>query len=434
MTSLITTEDFSYLMTPFQTIVSQSKIAVAVSGGPDSLCLAILLSQWARNNNVVVACLIVDHQLRTESTHEAEITKHQLQQICEDVTILTWHGMKPKTKIQEHARHKRYELLTTWCLDHNYDHLFIAHHIQDQQETSVWRLMRGSDLWGLAGMSAQSYKNGITLCRPLLTISKERLLATLASTSFIAVQDPSNHNDSFARVAVRKRLSSLPTMPIMRLGYLRQSFDLWLTTFVNRYVQTHSNGYLSLNRDEFIRLSRPFQAYLLVHLLKVMAGLSYPPRRQDIETLITILLNQGVKSCTLGGCVFLHKHLDIIIVREWQATPMLNVDVTNKIITVIWDNNFHIKMVGLDDNQTFTIKSLGRQGWQQLCHQQERYDIDQLKTIPYAVRLALPALWHENQLRQLCHNYGLDQPLQHTVEFQPKLKPHIFMVLPQIKP
>lgn len=200
----VTEAEFAALIRPFITDQEKS-IAVAVSGGGDSLALLYLLSRFAyKNNGPALHALTVDHRLRKESKAEAA-------QVGVWVThwphvthkILTWVGSKPKTKIAATARDKRYDLMAEYCAAHGITHLFLAHHQNDQAETMLLRLSAGSGLDGLAGMLPVQRRGKMRLCRPLLNIPHARLLATLRAAGQKWVEDPTNQNLDHPRPRLR---------------------------------------------------------------------------------------------------------------------------------------------------------------------------------------------------------------------------------------
>src|SRR5579872_5416214 len=127
-------------------------LAIAVSGGPDSLALALLAHQWATSHGGKAIALTVDHRLREGSTAEAQQVHTWLTTIGLEHHILTWVGEKPQVAIQATAREARYRLLQTWCQERGIQALLTAHHAQDQLETFLIRLSKGSGLKGLAGI------------------------------------------------------------------------------------------------------------------------------------------------------------------------------------------------------------------------------------------------------------------------------------------
>src|SRR5262245_11003154 len=167
-------------------------IAVAVSGGPDSLALTLLLAEWAQARGGRVDALTVDHRLRPESATEAAQVGRWLAPLP-GVThhILPWSDPKPETGIQAAARDARYRLLAAHCRDHAILHLCVAHHRDDQHETHRLRAGHGSGPIGLAGMSAIRPLEGVRLLRPLLGVAKAELVALLEARGQSWIADPS---------------------------------------------------------------------------------------------------------------------------------------------------------------------------------------------------------------------------------------------------
>ncbi len=187
-------------------------VAVAVSGGPDSMALLALTHEWASARGKRVHAITVDHALRAESAQEAAqlgtwIAVH-FPGVTHEILRRDVDAITP-TRLQEQARDDRYELMQTACARAGISHLLLAHHRDDQAETFLFRLCKGSGLDGLAAMKSQSDREGLTLLRPLLGIDKERLVATCAAGSVPYVKDPSNRNDKFARVRLRQLKDAL---------------------------------------------------------------------------------------------------------------------------------------------------------------------------------------------------------------------------------
>ena len=184
-------------------------IAVAVSGGADSLALTLLAHDWARQKGGSVTALSVDHGLRPESALEVKQVAHWLAARGIEHRVLNWSGVKPKSGLQAAARNARYDLLGQWCRDAGVLHLLLAHHLEDQAETFLLRLKHNSGIDGLAAMAAIVEKPHMRLLRPLLGVTRERLRVTLQDVSQPWLEDPSNENTAFERVRIRKSLPEL---------------------------------------------------------------------------------------------------------------------------------------------------------------------------------------------------------------------------------
>jgi tRNA(Ile)-lysidine synthase len=187
-------------------IAPGARIGIAVSGGPDSLAL-LLLAAAARPGAVEAAT--VDHGLRDGSRAEAETVARICAEIGVPHAILTagWKDA-PKTAIQERARNERYRLLGFWAEERGLDAIATAHHADDQAETLLMRLSRGAGVRGLAGMRRRSVAPGteVALLRPLLGWRRAELEQVCANAGATPALDPSNRNERFERVRVRRAL------------------------------------------------------------------------------------------------------------------------------------------------------------------------------------------------------------------------------------
>ncbi|MGZ0246452.1 MAG: tRNA lysidine(34) synthetase TilS [Alphaproteobacteria bacterium] len=190
-------------------------MAVAVSGGADSMTLLSLAHDWAAETGATLTALTVDHGLRPEAGAEAA----QVAAWCKAHGIahqtLVWTGDKPDNGLQAAARDARYTLLHEWCHAQGHTELLVAHSQNDQAETYLMRMSRGSGIDGLAAMPLVSDRNGVRLIRPLLTVSRARIEATTAVRSLATVSDPSNRDRRYARVRVRRVSGQSPSLPVI---------------------------------------------------------------------------------------------------------------------------------------------------------------------------------------------------------------------------
>ena len=179
-------------------------IAVAVSGGADSLALALLLRDWARPRGYRLTALVVDHGLRAESAAEARGAVAVLGRQHVEARLLRFQGAKPSANVQAAARAARYGLLSDWCARRGVLHLALGHHRDDQAETLLLRLGRGSGLDGLAGMAPVVELRDVRLLRPLLGVPRARLEASLRARGLAWIDDPSNRDRAHGRVRIRQ--------------------------------------------------------------------------------------------------------------------------------------------------------------------------------------------------------------------------------------
>ncbi len=207
--SALSPEQFDAAMAAVGPFESDPHLAVAVSGGADSLALCLLAHQWARTRGGSVSALTVDHGLRAGSRAEAIRAGRWLNGRGIEHVVLTWIGDKPATGIQEAARSARYRLMSRWCAGAGVLHLLLGHHQYDQAETVLMRHRRGSGVDGLAGMAAVVETAAVRLVRPLLKTSPLRLRALLTAAGQPWIEDPSNSDPVHARSRVRAALSQL---------------------------------------------------------------------------------------------------------------------------------------------------------------------------------------------------------------------------------
>lgn len=191
-------------------------LVLAVSGGPDSTALLVLAACWAKRLTRApkLIAVTVDHGLRPEAAREAAMVKRLARRLGVAHRTLHWRGRKPRTGLQEAARHARYELLAQVATRAGFAHILTAHTLDDQAETVLFRLARGSGLFGLTGMApaAPLPLDGVReifLVRPLLHLPKARLIATLEAARIAYAEDPSNRDPRFTRARLRSLMPVL---------------------------------------------------------------------------------------------------------------------------------------------------------------------------------------------------------------------------------
>ncbi|MES2252540.1 MAG: tRNA lysidine(34) synthetase TilS [Pseudomonadota bacterium] len=302
----LTDPEFEGLMAP---LLLNSAFAVAVSGGADSLALALLAHNYARQHGLTMIALTVDHGLRHNSTEEASWVHDTLTKRGINHEILTWKHICPlTTKIQERARAARYDLLGKWCLGNKIESLLTAHHQDDQIETFFMRLAHRSGLKGLSSMRTRRIMPFGILLRPLLKVPKKRLIATLNACACTWREDPSNENDKFERVRLRKHLADLYAHQILTPGALAasiqklQSIDDFLDESVAAFFNVHTVTHFPL--DAFKAQHSVLQRRLLGYVLKQLAQADYAPSDDLIDRACLTLMHANFKGVTLGGLYF----------------------------------------------------------------------------------------------------------------------------------
>lgn len=251
----------------FAGLADHSALILAVSGGPDSTALLYLASRWRAGlkNSPSLIAVTVNHGLRKESAGEAKAVAQLCRKLGVAHKTLRWSGGKPKTGLQDAARRARYELLASEAARRGTRHVLTAHTLDDQAETILFRLARGSGPSGLAAMARESELSGVTIVRPLLDIPKARLIATLAKARIAFADDPSNRDPRFTRPRWREIMPLLAKegLSAQRLSLLAKRIrraEAALTAAVTKAADTLSRGpwaegtRIEFEADGFFRL------------------------------------------------------------------------------------------------------------------------------------------------------------------------------------
>jgi tRNA(Ile)-lysidine synthase len=206
--SAISAQDAKRLFADWKAVPA---IVLAVSGGPDSLALMWLAVRWrsALARGPRLFAVTVDHGLRAESAAEARAVKRLARSFELPHRTMRWTGAKPKTGLPAAARAARYRLLAQAARAHGATHVFTAHTRDDQAETLLMRMLRGSGIAGLAAMARQSERDGVLLARPLLHVAKSQLVATLKKAKVGFADDPTNRDLNFTRPRIRAVMPAL---------------------------------------------------------------------------------------------------------------------------------------------------------------------------------------------------------------------------------
>ncbi|MDR3376800.1 MAG: tRNA lysidine(34) synthetase TilS [Ancalomicrobiaceae bacterium] len=270
---------------------------MAVSGGPDSTALLHLFSLWRSATAAPLPAIIftVDHGLRPEAADEAEFVARLAATRGLPHQTLRWEGPKPSSDIQAAARAARYQLLETAAVREGADVLMTAHTLDDQSETFLLALTRGSGVYGLAAMPTERRLGTLRLVRPLLAIPKARLIATLEAAGIAFVEDPSNRNMHYARVALRYAAPELARLGLdaetlaataRRLARASTALDHYADRLMAATVAIHPGGFLRLDIARFLQEPDEIVLRTLSRLLRDVMGHDYGPRLDRLERLL----------------------------------------------------------------------------------------------------------------------------------------------------
>ena len=298
---------------------------VGVSGGPDSLSLAFLSKVYSIKNRIKAKFFIVDHRIRKESTVEAKLVQKILKKIFINSKILTWKGKKPKKNIQSLARKKRYELMYAECDKNKMDNLLIGHHQDDLFENFFIRMLRGSGLKGLISLDKKTKIGNKNIMRPLIDQTKDDLTYISKKVFNSYIKDPSNKDEKFQRIKIRKLITELETNGLDKKKLLSTINNLkYSNNVVNFYVAENlrknsfffdKDNKLFLNRSFFLQ---PYEVIFrgLSKALKLIGKKYYPVRGKKLDKIISDIQNNHLFRVTLGGCIVEKANQTIIITKE----------------------------------------------------------------------------------------------------------------------
>ena len=400
--ALLTPEEFAALMLPLGPFESSPRLAIAVSGGADSMALALLAQEWVLDRKGSVTALIVDHRLRKDSAEEAAITANRLTTRGISAIILTRDGPAPSGDIQAAARAARYRLLTGWCQAHGVLHLLTAHHREDQAETLLLRLGRGSGLAGLAAMPAIAVVGPCQLLRPLLPVSTERLRATLVAANQSWVDDPSNQSDAFARARLRKAAPFLAQFGLeaprlaataAHLGRARTSLDRQTEHLLAEAVALHPAGFIRMSPEPLKKFPAEPGLRALAAVLVCIGGAEFAPRFERLNPLYRAIIEDRLGAGrTLAGCRIVPHRDSLLIYREFTAVAP---PVPAQIWPMAWDGRFVFEFPDAPpDAAGLAIGALGPTGTAAL---RRRIDRPHAR-IPVRIWPSLPSLWRQDTM------------------------------------
>ena len=397
-------DDFAALMDALRPFETRPHVAVAVSGGGDSMALCLLALEWAQRRQGRVSALTVDHGLRPEAAAEARQVGHWLETRGSDHCILRWDGIKPVSGVQAAARDARYRLMTAWCRDAGVLHLLLAHNLEDQAETFLMRLQRGSGAAGLAAMAAVVETPSVRLLRPLLGTARDRLRATLRARRQEWIEDPSNDDPGFARIRLRRAFPALAGAGISaaglaaaarRLAEVRVVIEDAVSALLAGCCTVHAAGYAEVDGGTLAAAPHEVSLQALERLLIGIGGKAYAPRRERLARL-----HRGLaagRPATLGGCRIVPLHGRLLVCREGRHAPAPIPVAAGDSVT--WDGRFFVRLAG-NPGDGASLAPLGRDGWRDVIAQ--RPDL-RGHTIPAAVRPSLPALRDADGITAVWH-------------------------------
>lgn len=376
-----------------------SAMAIAVSGGSDSVALSLLAHAWAQSHGITLTALTVDHGLRPESATEAAQVATWM--AARGIAHETLHWRKPALltgNLQASARAARYQLLTEWCRTHNVAHLLLGHHQEDQAETFLMNLARGSGIDGLAAMPPSLTRRGVTLLRPLLGLARDSLTAYLHHHQQGWVHDPSNDRREFTRVRIRQALPALADLGLdattlsetaATLQRVREALERATDAALEDCVTCFKTGEARIDTAAWKRQPEEIGLRLLAALIAWMSGGEPKPRIHELQTIAELFREPQGAARTLHGCLFRRQNaVSISLEREFRAISPAEAWLPDA-QTLIWDHRFVISSSKPVLSDTYHISCLGAEGLRQLDAAGVRWP----SRTPRKTLHTLPAIW-----------------------------------------
>ncbi len=383
--------EFAALMAPLGPFEPAPHLAVAVSGGADSLALALLARDWVRARGGQLSALVVDHGLRPESAAEAAATLGRLGDLGIAAHGLALHGLGHGPGLAARARAARHAILAEGAARLGVLHLLFGHHAGDQAETVAMRRLSGSGAAGLAGMAAVVETNALRLLRPLLSVPPGRLRASLRAAGVAWVEDPSNANPAALRARLRRLrgdaagagvLTRAAVQAAAARGRAREAAERAVAGELAVRARLHPEGYAVLSPG-------PVSPAALAALLRGLAGATHPPSPEQVNPLAAT-----PRPATLGGVRVQpagRLGLGWLLTREGSAmAPPLPARPG-----AVWDGRFRLAAT-TDPPEGARIAALGPAA-------AALRRLPAARTLPAAVLATLPAVWRDAELFAVPH-------------------------------
>ena len=302
----------------------KNSFLIAVSGGPDSLALTALAKSYSYENKCKIYYVLVDHNLRKNSSKEAKSVKKLLKK--HQITLNILKNKKPIEKnIQSEARMVRYNLLKSFCKKKKIKTILTAHNLEDQVETFFIRLSRGSGLHGLSSMRPiNKIEDDINLIRPLLDFKKIELIKISKLIFGRYYKDPTNRNTKYLRTRIRNLQESLETSginydqvirSIRNLSSSRDTLDQYFNKIYKNTVKKRNN-IIVINLKNFNKINQEMKMRVFKKAIKDFTKAYYSIRSKKIFNLIDKIKAKKNAKLTLGGCIISREKNCIILNKE----------------------------------------------------------------------------------------------------------------------
>ena len=363
-------------------LVAADGIALAVSGGSDSTALMLLYSDWlalAGLSRGAVTVLTVDHRLRAQSGEEAQAVARLAHELGFRHATLAWEGPHPRSGVQAAARRARYALIARYAARHGISTVLTGHTAEDQAETLLMRLARGSGIAGLAAMAPWARPPSSPLdvpppaiVRPFLATPKARLIATLRARAVAWREDPSNGSPAFERTRLRQAWPALEavglkaeklTLSARRARRAHEALERWVSDVCNPErgcVRVDPCGFVHIERTALTILPLEVAIRLLERAAAAAGGGPTPVPLARLEAIAGKIAAGARSAWTLARAKITARASEVLLEREWGRSPLPELDLAAGART-LWDARF---VVTIETNlvEPVRVRALGATG------------------------------------------------------------------------
>ena len=323
-------------------------VGLSISGGPDSMALLMLVKDWIRSKSGKITVFHFDHKIRKESSQEAIWLKRYILKLGINFQLLTWNRDEKLKLNMKNARDARYEKILKICTKLKIIHLMTAHHFNDNLETYYMRKKRNSSSLGLSSIPKILMKENLQIIRPLLGISKTRLISTCNFYNVKWIEDSSNFNLEYERPRVRKELSEKRSFQLIKLEKEfkkrkdhNEEVEKKIRDFFMNNLNFFEYGVFQINKNKFLENNKELKIEILKKVLTTASGKIFPPREISVKYLIKLIQSNRCFKHTLHNCLLEINSEKILIFREISS-----IKEKKKIIPkgkpYMWDNRFFL--------------------------------------------------------------------------------------------
>jgi tRNA(Ile)-lysidine synthase len=340
--------------------INAKSLAIAVSGGSDSIALLMLLHKWVAENNIKLFVMHIDHNLREESKLESQYVKELTENLGHIYYAFSWDAKDNLSNLQERAREGRYKLITDSCLQLDILTLLTAHHQDDYIENFCIRSERKSGIFGLSRSNVHFYNN-IRILRPLHNIEKQELIDYLKENNIKWFEDHSNLSDKYHRNRVRKTLIAGSYNFKQNILIKQQEVDNVVTkTLAPEFIGAVANsviiyslGLARINLLDFVECTKEVRLQILNFVLMTISGNNNIPRSSGLINELIQLEQRFTK--TLHGCVLKTIGANLLIYREFGKNPPLDIRLS---ADIKWDKRFRFQSTQSVQNAYITYLTM----------------------------------------------------------------------------